>query len=94
VVLSDWRQKGTYITYNSHQIFTVDEGQGEVILAIHGFPTASFDWHKMWPGLSANNRVLALDMIGFGFSDKPKKYPYSILDQADLCEHFLDIGLY
>jgi len=87
--LDQWKNKGQYFDYKSHQIFTIEEGAGEVLLLIHGFPTASWDWWQMWNTLTASYRVLALDMLGFGFSDKPKKYPYSILDQADLLEHFL-----
>ena len=90
MTLTDWKNKGAYFNYKSHQIFTIDEGEGAVILAIHGFPTASWDWWQMWEKLMANHRVLTLDMIGFGFSDKPKKYSYSIFDQADLLEQWLD----
>ena len=90
MTLTDWKNKGAYFNYKSHQIFTIDEGEGAVILAIHGFPTASWDWWQMWEKLMANHRVLTLDMIGFGFSDKPKKYSYSIFDQADLFEQWLD----
>ena len=89
MTLSEWKSKGEYFNYQLHQIFTIDEGEGDVILAIHGFPTASWDWWQMWKKLTANHRVLALDMIGFGFSDKPKKYAYSIFDQADLFEKWL-----
>ncbi len=89
MTLSDWKNKGQYFNYKSHQIFNIDEGKGNIIVAIHGFPTASWDWSKMWKKLTDNHRVLTLDMIGFGFSDKPKKYPYSIFDQADLFEQFL-----
>jgi pimeloyl-ACP methyl ester carboxylesterase len=56
---------------------------------IHGFPTASWDWFSLWPALAARYRVLALDMIGFGFSAKPKRFAYSIAAQADLCAAFL-----
>lgn len=90
MTLTDWKNKGAYFNYKSHQIFTIDEGEGAVILAIHGFPTASWDWWQMWEKLMANHRVLTLDMIGFGFSDKPEKYSYSIFDQADLLEQWLD----
>lgn len=89
MTLSEWKSKGEYFNYQLHQIFTIDEGEGDVILAIHGFPTASWDWWQMWKKLTANHRVLALDMIGFGFSDKPKKYAYNIFDQADLFEKWL-----
>ncbi len=88
--LNAWRDKGEYYHYKtSHSIFTIDEGRGDVLLLIHGFPTASWDWWKMWDGLVKEHRVLALDMIGFGFSAKPIKYNYSILDQADLIEEWL-----
>jgi len=91
MTLAEWKNKGEFFNYKSHQIFNIDEGAGEVLLLIHGFPTASWDWWQMWDQLTAQFRVLAIDMIGFGFSDKPLKYPYSILDQADLVEHFLDL---
>ena len=89
MTLSEWKNKGQYFEYNSHPIFNIDEGNGEVLLLIHGFPTASWDWWQMWDALTSRFRVLTLDMIGFGFSAKPPKYPYSILDQADLIEQLL-----
>lgn len=89
MTLSEWKNKGKYFDYKSNDIFTIDEGKGEVILLIHGFPTASWDWWQMWGNLTSDYRVLTLDMIGFGFSAKPKKYPYSIFDQADLIEVWL-----
>ncbi len=57
---------------------------------MHGFPTASWDWHRLWPALVARWRVIAIDMIGYGFSDKPVRYPYSLLDQADLYQEILE----
>jgi pimeloyl-ACP methyl ester carboxylesterase len=60
-----------------------------VLLCIHGFPTASYDWHRVWDELRARGRVIAPDMIGFGFSAKPPEYDYSIVDQATLHESLL-----
>ena len=76
--LKNWKKKGIYFDYKSYQIFTVDEGSGDVLLLIHGFPTSSWDWSQMWDPLTKSHRVLALDMIGFGYSDKPRRYKYSI----------------
>lgn len=90
MTLDAWKKKGQYFDYRSHQIFNIDDGVGEVILLIHGFPTASWDWHQIWNPLTNQYRVLTIDMIGFGFSDKPRKHQYSIFDQADLIEQFLD----
>lgn len=89
MTLSEWKSKGSYFKYGSHQIFTIDEGQGAIILLVHGFPTASWDWWKMWDQLNSTYRILTLDMLGFGFSDKPRGYDYSILDQANLIEQLL-----
>jgi pimeloyl-ACP methyl ester carboxylesterase len=60
------------------------------VLCIHGFPTASWDWHAIWGGLTQRHRVIAPDMIGFGYSAKPRDYEYSIRDQATLHEALLD----
>ena len=68
-----------------------------MLLLIHGFPTASWDWEPLWSRLAERYRLLALDMIGFGFSAKPPDYRYSILDQADAHEALLrsqDVGEY
>jgi len=87
--LSDWRQAGKIFTYRQHPIFFRDEGSGPTLLCIHGFPTASWDWHRVWPFLRPRFRLIAPDMIGFGFSAKPRDYDYSLLDQADLHEALL-----
>lgn len=86
-----WRDAGSYFSYNGQSIFYRDSGgDGPTLVCIHGFPTASWDWHRLWPDLTARFRVIAPDMIGFGFSDKPAKYPYSIMDQATLHEALLN----
>jgi len=87
--LKTWEEKGRYFKYGPHKIFYVDEGSGDNLLLVHGFPTSSWDWSQMWDELSKRYRVLALDMIGFGFSDKPRHHAYSIYDQADLIESLL-----
>lgn len=89
MALYDWRLAGKTFDYNGHSIFYREEGQGPALLCIHGFPTASWDWHLLWPELTQRFRVIALDMIGFGFSAKPPTYPYSLRDQATIHETLL-----
>ena len=88
-----WRAQGEYQSLLGHQIFCIDSGatqqyspQTSVLLLIHGFPTSSWDWLPMWGDLTKNYRVIALDMLGFGFSDKPVNRNYSIHGQADIVE--------
>jgi len=89
MTFKDWKDKAQYFDYKNNKIAYWDEGEGPVLLLIHGFPTASWDWHKMWGDLTQRFRVIAPDMIGFGYSAKPKNYRYSITDQARLHEAFI-----
>lgn len=87
--LEDWRQTAQRFDWRGHEIAFWQGGDWSdaskpVVMLIHGFPTASWDWVDMWEPLSAHFRLLAPDMIGFGFSAKPPAYDYSIRDQADL----------
>ncbi|MBA2541164.1 MAG: alpha/beta hydrolase [Deltaproteobacteria bacterium] len=84
-----WRATGKTFEWQGQRVFYRVDGSGEPLLAIHGFPTASWDWAAIWPQLTARYRVIALDMIGFGFSAKPIGFPYSIFAQADLHEALL-----
>ena len=82
--LDDWVAQGRVFSYRGHQIRWWEAGAGEPLLLIHGFPSGSWDWHYLWDALAKRYRVIALDMIGFAFSDKPRSYPYDLIDQADL----------
>lgn len=87
--LDDWRRGGTTMTWHGHEIFVRAEGSGEALLLIHGFPTASWDWSGIWAPLVERYRVITLDLLGFGWSAKPRGHAYRIGDQADLCEAVL-----
>ncbi|MBV1909331.1 MAG: alpha/beta hydrolase [Kangiellaceae bacterium] len=83
-----WRQMGESIEFNGQRIFVVDDGDEMLptLLLIHGFPTSSWDWQGMWSKLRLRYRLVAMDMLGFGFSDKPNLRNYTIHGQADLVE--------
>lgn len=89
----EWQNKGNYFDYKGYKIFYQEAAKinAPTILLLHGFPTASWDWHKIWTELSTQFHLLAPDFIGYGFSDKPKNYPYSIIDQASLCRELLEL---
>ncbi len=56
----------------------VDEGQGDVLLLVHGNPTWSFYWRELIQRWRSKYRVIAVDHIGCGLSDKPRHYPYRL----------------
>ena len=62
--------KPHYVEINGARVHYVEEGTGEPILCLHGEPTWSYLYRKMIPILMQRHRVLAMDFIGFGRSDK------------------------
>ncbi|XP_052365184.1 mesoderm-specific transcript homolog protein-like [Oncorhynchus keta] len=89
--LLTWRSAGAFFTFRSNNIFYRETygavGSSDVVILLHGFPTSSLDWYKIWEPLNRRfNRVIALDFLGFGFSDKPRPHRYSIFEQASVVE--------
>ncbi len=89
IALDDWLSQSNSLLYRGHEVRYWCAGKGEPLLLIHGFPSGSWDWHYLWQSLAERYRVIAVDMLGFGFSDKPRHYAYSLLDQADLLQEVL-----
>lgn len=89
---SDWKNKGKFISVFNRNIFVIDtlseeesinNNFKETLVILHGYPTSSFDYYKVLELLSKKYRVIIHDHLGFGFSDKPLKYSYSLIEQAD-----------
>jgi len=67
-----------FIDIGGHRYHYIDEGTGETLLCVHGNPSWSFAWRNIVKEYSATHRVIAVDHIGCGFSDKPQKYSYTL----------------
>ncbi len=73
----------------------VDEGDAgsDPILLLHGNPTSSYLWRNVIPYLKPHGRVVAVDLIGMGKSDKPD-IDYRIADHVQYLEAFIEsLGL-
>ena len=70
ITLDRWRASAREFAFGNKRIRYWTAGEGEPLLLIHGFPTASWDWHKVWHPLAARYRLIACDMLGFGYSAK------------------------
>lgn len=68
--LPDFSFTPRYIEVNGLSIHYVDEGKGDTILCLHGEPSWSFLYRKMITAMSKKHRVIAMDFVGFGRSDK------------------------
>lgn len=77
-----------YVTVNTKngpvKMFVRDEGQGDPIVLLHGFGSNLFTWRYLYPDLINKHRVLAIDLKGFGASDKPLDEEYSAFHQGEL----------
>lgn len=68
--LPDFPYQPRYVEVNGLRVHYIDEGQGEIILCLHGEPSWSYLYRKMIPILAGEHRVMAMDFVGFGRSDK------------------------
>jgi pimeloyl-ACP methyl ester carboxylesterase len=88
--LDDWQAGGTYFQHRDLQIFYRRSGGGiDPILCLHGFPTASFDYHSVWQPLSERFDLIAFDMVGYGLSSKPYNWGYTTFDQVDVLQELI-----
>lgn len=71
-----------WIKIDENEIHYVDEGAGDVILFVHGTPEWSFGYRDLIKDLKNNFRCIALDMLGFGLSDKPPGEDYTCQGHA------------
>lgn len=70
-ISADFPFESRYVNVLGSKIHFIDEGEGDPILFLHGQPTSSYLWRNIIPHLTDVGRCIALDLIGFGKSDKP-----------------------
>ena len=87
--LERWKSAGQSFDYLGFNIFYRTEGNGPHLLLIHGYPFNTWDWAPLWDRLTERFTVVAPDMLGMGFSDKPVAYEYTVHDHADMHEALL-----
>lgn len=82
-----------YLDVDGGRMHYIDEGprDGPVIVAVHGNPTWSFYWRRLVDAFKDTHRVVVMDHIGCGLSDKPQDWPYRLGGHRDnllaLVEH-------
>ncbi|TVP58319.1 MAG: alpha/beta hydrolase [Nodularia sp. (in: Bacteria)] len=81
--------KKAFLDTEDGQIFYKIAGEGKPLLLLHRSPQSSDEFRKLIPLLAANHRVIAMDMMGFGNSDKPPRI-YAVADYAKTVIALLD----
>lgn len=97
--LHSWMAAGRFLRADGvdlwHRQFSRGQTQLPWLVCFHGFPTSSWDWHRLLPLIEDRLRVLIFDFPGYGLSEKPPDRDYSLLRQFDAAEsllHQLEIG--
>lgn len=67
-----------------------EQGEGDPILFLHGFGGSSYSWRYVSKSFSGDHRVIAVDLKGFGLSDKPIDNRYSARDQSEIIVRFIE----
>jgi pimeloyl-ACP methyl ester carboxylesterase len=92
-----WRHN--FATVNGVRLHYAELGEGPLVVLLHGFPECWYMWHNILPRLGTRFHVVALDMRGYNWSDKPKGVSaYSseevARDVSALIEHLGDTQAY
>ncbi|MCX5888637.1 MAG: alpha/beta hydrolase [Deltaproteobacteria bacterium] len=84
----DWGEQKTF-DYHGLKINYYEKGQGPPVLLLHGFAACAYTWRFIGPPLAADQRVITMDLKGFGLSDKPDDGHYAMADQAEMVADFI-----
>lgn len=87
-------ENSKFIKANGITLHYIEQGEGELVILLHGFPDFWFSWRKQIPELSKHYRVVAPDMRGYNLSEKPPlKSDYNIKILAkDIEQLILNLG--
>lgn len=79
VIQNSWQHE--YITTNEVKLHYVTQGEGPLMLMLHGFPEFWYSWRHQIPEFAQNFQVVALDLRGYNDSDKPKEQSAYVMDE-------------
>lgn len=88
--LPDFQYEPHFLTLNGVQLHYIENGSGSIVLCLHGVPAWCFVYRKLFPPLRGNHRIVALDFMGFGRSDKPDNPDaHTLARHCDLLTRFV-----
>jgi haloalkane dehalogenase len=85
-----WPFTPRWVALPEGRLHFVDEGEGAAVVLVHGTPTWSYEWRHAVAGLRGSHRVVALDHLGFGLSDRPADAGYAPEDHARRFRAFIE----
>ncbi len=82
---------GQFFNVDGLRTHVVVRGEGSPVILVHGLASYVYSWRHNLNELAKSHRVYALDLPGFGFSDKPSNHDYSLGAQAEFIKSFMDL---
>ncbi len=86
----EWSFAPRFVETGEGYLHYIDEGEGPPVVLVHGTPTWSFEWRHVIGPLAKHHRVVAIDHLGFGYSDRPRLASYTPEAHARRFEHAMD----
>ena len=93
---ADFPFESRYASVGGYRVHYVEEGEGDPVLFIHGNPASSYIWRNILSKVARDTgrRGIALDLLGFGKSDKPRDVTYTVRLHYDIVAGFIEkLGL-
>jgi haloalkane dehalogenase len=79
-----------HVEVDGTKIHYLSSGDGAPVLMLHGWPTSAHLYRDILPIFGGNRRAIALDLPGYGWSDKPPNTRYSFTYYGDVLDGFLN----
>lgn len=81
-----------FVSMGGYRVHYVEEGKGDPVLFIHGNATSSYLWRNILPQVArkTGEMGIALDLLGFGKSEKPDDISYTLQLHYDILEGFIE----
>jgi pimeloyl-ACP methyl ester carboxylesterase len=89
----DWEtvdKPGRLVEVDGYRVHVVEAGSGPAIVLVHGFGGHTVSWRRLMPLLARDHRVIAVDLKGFGYSERRADIGLSHGDQARMLRGLLD----
>lgn len=87
---SDAPKPGRLVDVNGVRVHFVEQGSGPPVVMVHGFGGHTCSFRYLLPELAKRHRVVALDLLGFGYTERTADGDYSMMGQARLVLGLMD----
>ena len=81
---------GPEMRHERARVHYIEAGSGEPLILVHTVGQSFYTWRRVFNRLSEHYRVIAPDLLGHGYSDRPLTFGYTIEEQADALRRFMD----